>query len=140
MGKFSIEDKMRIQILCEQGLGYKRIVAAYPHKKWKLDTAKAICKRYHKTGSAINMKNGNGRPKSARCNENIETVSELLCSQESQPSTNKSTREIARHIGIGQTSVMRIAKQDLRLSCFNAKRFKFLQPPLSRRDLIERKH
>ena len=64
MGKFSNEDKMRIQTLCEQGLGYKKIVAAYPQKQWKLMSVKEICKRFKLTGSAVDRKSGSGRPKS----------------------------------------------------------------------------
>jgi len=40
MGKVSVDDKMRIQTLCEQGLGYRAIVAKYP-ENWKLDGAPA---------------------------------------------------------------------------------------------------
>ena len=40
MGKISKEDKIRIQTLCEQGWGYKRIVSAYPNKEWKQDSVK----------------------------------------------------------------------------------------------------
>ena len=109
---------MRIQTLCEQGWSYRRIAAAYPHKQWRLDTVKAICKRYREIGSAVNRKVGSGRQISARCHENIEAVRELICSQESQPGTSKSTREIARQIGISQTTVRKIAKKDLRLNCF----------------------
>ena len=38
MGKVSVNDKMRIQTLYEQGLGYRAISAKYPEKNWKLDT------------------------------------------------------------------------------------------------------
>ena len=38
-----MDDKMRIQTLREQGLGYRAIVAKYPEKNWKLDTVKLIC-------------------------------------------------------------------------------------------------
>jgi len=38
MGKVSVDDKMRIQTLLEQGLGYCAIVAKYPDN-WKLDGA-----------------------------------------------------------------------------------------------------
>ena len=38
MGKVSVDDKMRIQTLCEQGLGYRAITAKYP-ENWKLDGA-----------------------------------------------------------------------------------------------------
>ena len=40
MGKISKEDKIRIQTLCEQGWGYKRIVSAYPNKEWKQVTSR----------------------------------------------------------------------------------------------------
>jgi len=96
MGKFSSEDKMRIQTLCEQGLGYKRILKAYPEKQWKADSVKTICRRFQRTGSAVNRQVGSGRPKSARSEDNIDRVSQLICSQEDQPGTSKSTREIAQ--------------------------------------------
>ena len=117
MGKFSTEDKMRIQTLSEQGLGYRKICDAYPEKQWKLDTVKAVCRKFKQTGSVINRKVGSGRPKTARCAEKIEAVSQLICSQEDQPGTSKSTREVAREVGISQTSVMRVAKKDLGLRC-----------------------
>ena len=89
MGKVSMEDKMRIQTLREQRLGYRAIVKKYPEKKWNLDTVKAICKRVDVTGSAVARKPGSGRPKSVRSAENIEKVGELICSQENQPGTGK---------------------------------------------------
>lgn len=109
---------MRIQTLCEQGWGYKRILAAYPQKQWKLDSVKTICRRFKLTGSAVSRKVGSGRPKSVRCEENIDTVSQLICSQKDKPGTSKSTREIAQEVGISHTSVVNIAKKDLKLCCF----------------------
>ena len=38
MGKVSLDDKLRIQKLREQRLGYRVIAAKYPEKNWKLDT------------------------------------------------------------------------------------------------------
>jgi len=43
MGKVSLDDKMRILTLREQGLGYRAISTKYPQKNWKLDTVKLIC-------------------------------------------------------------------------------------------------
>src|ERR1043165_6771560 len=118
MGRFSFEDKIRIEALCEQGWGYKRILSAYPLKQWKIDSVKSICRRFKRTGSAATRKVGSGRPQSAHCKENIDAVLHLICSQEDKPGTNKSTREIARRVEISQTSVMKIAKKDLGLLCF----------------------
>ena len=109
---------MRIQTLCEIGWGYRRILGAYPEKQWKLNSVKVICKRIKETGSAVNRKAGSGRPKSVRTEANVNAVSELICSQEEQPGTSRSTREIAREVGISKTSVWEIAKNDLGLHCY----------------------
>jgi hypothetical protein len=118
MAKFSVADKMRIQTLREQGWGAKAIKSAYPQNNWSLSTVKTICQRIDKTGSAVERKAGSGRPKKAKTAENIAKVEELICSQGDNPGTSKSTREIASVVGISQSSVMRIAKSDLTLSCY----------------------
>lgn len=118
MGKMSAEDKMRIQTLHEQRLGYRKIVARYPEKKWSLSTVKAVCKRVDIRGSAIIRKQGSGRPKTVRTADNIEKVGKMICSQEDQPGTSKSTRQIAEELNIPRSSIRRIVKRDLRLSAF----------------------
>jgi len=118
MAKLSLADKMRIQTLREQGLGAKAMKMTYLQKHWNLSTLKAICRRIDKTGSAVERKAGSGRPKSARSTNNIAKVQELICSQEDQPGTSKSTRQVASEIGISATSVRRIAKRDLGLLSF----------------------
>jgi len=99
-------------------LGAKAIRSAYPLKNWKLDTVKSICRRFDKTGSTVQRKFGNGRPKLARSAHNIAKVQELISSQEDQLGTSKSTRQIAREVGICEGSVRQIAKKDLHLLSF----------------------
>lgn len=118
MPNISRDDKIRIQTLRQQGLGAKAIRSAYPEKLWSLDTLKRLCRQIDETGNAVERKIGSGRPKSARSTENINKVQELICSQEDQPGTSKSTRQIARTIGICEGSVRNIAKYDLTLSSF----------------------
>ena len=118
MAKLSFSDKMRIQTLREQGLGAKAIKKAYPEKNWSLSTISFLCKKVDETGTAVGRKAGSGRPKSARTQQIIEQVQELICSQESQPGTSLSTRKIAATVGISQGSVRNIAKADLSLKCF----------------------
>ena len=118
MGKFPYDDKMRIQTLCEMGWGYKKIHASYPEKNWKLNSVKTICRRFKFTGSAVDRQPGSGRPKSARTLRNVAHVADLICSQADQPGTSKSTREIAKEIGIFKSSVINIAKKDLALHCY----------------------
>lgn len=89
MGKISHDDKMRIQTLREQGLGPTLIQKAYPEERWSLGTLKTICERVDKTGSAVERRKGSGRPKSARNDENIAKVAEMICSQEDRPGTSK---------------------------------------------------
>jgi len=97
-------------------------MAKYPEKNWKLDTVKLICKRVDETGSALTRKPGGGRPRSVRTPEMIEQVGQLICSQENQPGTNKSTRKIAEQLNIHRSSVQRIVRRivrrDLQLSAF----------------------
>ena len=115
MARIARDDRIRIQTLREQGWGAKAIRSYYPEKKWSLTTLKRLCRQIDKTGSAVERKAGSGRPKSVRSNENIAKVQDLLCSQEDQPGTSKSTREVARQVGISATSVRNIAKSDLNL-------------------------
>lgn len=118
MAKLSSEDKLRIQTLREQGFSAKKIKNAYPEKNWSLSTLNKICKRVDETGSALVRKPGSGRPRSARTAANVGQVTELICSQEGQPGTSKSSREIATELGISHMSVMNIAKKDLGMKCF----------------------
>src|ERR1700730_16216657 len=108
MAKISIADKMRIQTLREQGLGAKAIRSAYPNKRWAISTISMICKRVDSCGSAVQRKVGSGRPKTARTTDNIEKVQKLLCSQEDQPGTGQSTRQVARQLQISDFSVRNI--------------------------------
>lgn len=118
MAKISVSDKMRIQTLREHGYGARKICKAYPDKCWNLSTIIKICKRVDDRGSATERKGGSGRPKTARTAENIDTVEQLLCSQENKPGTSKSTRQAALQLGISQGSVRNIAKKDLGLKSF----------------------
>ena len=118
MAKFSAADKMRIQTLREQGLGAKAICNAYPHKRWCVRTVNRICKRVDQHGSGVERKVGSGRPKTARTDENIAAVEQLLCSQEDNSGTGKSTRQVARELQVSESSVRRIARKDLGLKSF----------------------
>jgi len=47
---------------------------------------------------------------------NIQLANDLICSQEGQPETSNSLREMARETGISHSSVVKIAKNDLQLN------------------------
>jgi len=48
----------------------------------------------------------------------IKQVGELICSQENQPGTSKSTRKVTEQLHIHRSSIQRTVKRDLQLSAF----------------------
>ena len=73
------------------------------------------------TGS-IERLGGIGHPRSARNENNIASVNELILSQEDMSQTHRTQRQIALEIGICQASVNLIVNRDLRLRCFKKRR------------------
>jgi len=61
---------------------------------------------------------GSDRPRSARMDENIDQVNDMVLSQEDQPRTHSTVREISRKTDIPKLSVVRIIWKDLQLKCF----------------------
>ena len=59
----------------------------------------------------MQRKDGSGRPKTARTEENIEEVNNLILSQEDAPGTHLTPKEISMQIGVSKSSVRRIAKK-----------------------------
>jgi len=66
----------------------------------------------------VNQKPGSGRPKTARTEENIAAVHDMICSQEDKLGTSRSSHDITKELNIDARSVRRIAKKDLHLSAF----------------------
>jgi len=54
--------------------------------------------------------------------QNIDAVEDLIISQEDEPGTHRSTRQIERETGVSQSSVVRIVHKDLSLKCFKRRR------------------
>src|SRR6218665_485895 len=111
------DDKSVIRVLrLEKGWGSLRMITEFPQRQWKRSrpTLNDLIKKIDETGDT-NRKQGSGRPRSVRTAANIAKVGELISSQEGQPGTSKSPREIERETGISRRTVQRIAKFDLRL-------------------------
>ena len=125
---FSKDDRVLIKELrVEKGYGARRLKKEFPNKNWSLAGLIRLIKNITITGSA-NRKPGSGRNRSVRTQENIETVEELAMSQDSQPGTHRTVRQIARETGIKKSTVHKIIKQDLRLKCLKKKRAQELTP------------
>jgi len=75
-------------------------------------------KKLRDTGT-VGRRPVSSRSRSARTEENAETVNDLVLSQEDKLQTHRTVREISRETGIHQSSVFRIICKDLRLKCFN---------------------
>jgi hypothetical protein len=73
MGKITLEDKMRMQTLREQGYGAAAICSMYLDRGWNVRSVHAICVRVDKRGSVMERKTGSGRPVSTKTAENIAT-------------------------------------------------------------------
>ena len=54
--------------------------------------------------------------------QNIDAVEDLIISQEDEPGTHRSTRQIERETGVSQSSVVQIVHKDLSLKCFKRRR------------------
>jgi DDE superfamily endonuclease len=119
---FTTEDKVAIKFLREnKRYGAKRFLAEFPSKQWSLSGLKWLLKKIDETGS-IERSKGAGRPRSIRCDDNVERVEHLVLSQEDKPGTHLTQREIAHETGISQRTVGRILKNDLQLRCFKKHR------------------
>jgi hypothetical protein len=119
---FSKEDRILIQNLYEfKGYGAKKLIKEFPQKGWKLRGLNYLLTRLRETGTTDRVP-GSGRPRTSRTAENIDSVYDLVLSQEDAPRTHKTTRQIARELAISQRSVRRIIHEDLQLKCLKKRR------------------
>jgi len=113
----SEEDRILITNLYElKGYGVQRLIKEFPTKGWKLRALNKLLSKLKDPGTT-DRRPGSGRPRSARTASNINTVNDLVLSQEDAPRSHRTTRQIRRETGISQTSVMRIIHNDLQLRC-----------------------
>ena len=126
--KTTAEDRCLIKLLRqEKKWGAKKILKEFPNKAWSLKTVNNIISKVDQYGTA-ERRPGSGRPRSARTAKNIQETEELVLSQEDNPGSHLSQREIGRKLGVAQSSVNRIVKQDLQLRCFKKFRVEELKP------------
>ena len=76
---------------------------SFPNKAWSIASVSRVIHKINNDGTT-ERKPGSGRPKSARKQQNIERVSELICSQDDDPQS-QSSREIERETGISRSSI-----------------------------------
>ena len=118
MTRITAEDRILIkQLRIEKQWGARRMTNEFPNKAWSIASVSRVINNID-NNNTTERKPGSGRPRSARTQQNIERVSELICSQDDDPHSHKSPREIQRETGISRSSVQRIVKQDLHLKTY----------------------
>src|SRR5438034_9099992 len=114
---FSNEDRILIkEMRAAKGYGARRLLKEFPLKPWSLSGLTRLLKNIAVTGSS-GRKPGSGARRTARTDANIEAIEQLVLSQEENPGTHRTIREMARETGISTKSVHSIVHKDLRLKC-----------------------
>ena len=125
---FSDEDKVLIKNLyLLKNYGAAKLMSEFPEKNWKRRGLENLLKKLRET-ETTNRKNRSGRPRSARTEDSVSSVKELVLSQEGQSQTHRSIRHISREIGVPKSSVLRIVHDDLSLKCVKKRRVQLTQP------------
>ena len=83
--------------------GARRILKKITGRNWNLSFVSYQIKKIKDTGST-SRKQGSGRPRTAVNDDNKAYVEEMIVSQEDQPGTHKSQREISRALNVSRTS------------------------------------
>ena len=114
--KLSEEDKIIIKYLPQKfGYGAKRIIKDHPEKNWVLRNVGYLLTKIDETGD-VKRREGSGRPKSSRTENNINAVKELISSQEDKPGTHATPT--SKMMDIQRTSIRRIIAENLKLQPF----------------------
>jgi hypothetical protein len=118
---FTDDDRVLIKELrMAKGYGAKRFLKEFPYKNWSLAGVKRLIKTITVTGSA-KRKHGGGRARTARTEESVAIVEQLILSQDDQPGTHLTVRQIVRETGIKRGSVRNIIRNDLQLKTLKRK-------------------
>ena len=106
----------------EKGWNAYKICKEHPSFECSRMAVHNLIKKIKETGSTERCK-GSGRPVTATTEENASIFEELVCSQEDEPGTHNSIRQIAPWISISKSSVHHLVKKK------NLHRYKRLKTP-----------
>jgi len=98
----------------------KKLIRDIPDKGRGLRGLNKLLRKLRDTGKTA--RSGSRRPRTARIDNNIDAVNDLVLSQEDVPKTHRSPHQIARETDIHHSSVYRIVLKDLRLRCLKKRR------------------
>jgi len=80
-----------------------------------------LLRKLRNAGSTTRCQWG-GRPRSARTDDNVDSVNELILSKEGSPKSHRTTLHIERKTRIHYSSIYRIIRQNSKLKCLNKRR------------------
>jgi len=86
---YNVKDKL--QTLYMKGYTATRLTDEFPNKSWTKHGANKLLKKLRDTGT-VDRWRGSGRP---RTEENVETVNDLVSSQQDKPQTHRTVRDIS---------------------------------------------
>jgi len=110
---FSKENKVFIKVLHqEKGHGAKKFIKEFPNKN--LSFLKKLLTKTDQTGS-VDRKPGSGKKRTIQIAKNVDSVEELVLSQESAPGTHKTIRQIAKETGICKSILVMCFKMLIKL-------------------------
>jgi len=113
---FSEEDKHLIKVLREEKqYTAGQLLKEFPNRDWTLGGLKYLLQKVNKFGS-VDRSAGNGRPRSERTVENVNTVNDIVQSFEDQPHSHLTVRQISHELEIPKSCVHDVIKQDLKLN------------------------
>jgi len=122
---FTFEEKCFIKVLRqEKGWSAKRICSEFRQKKWAVSSVNDLLRKIDKTGS-VERKVSSGCPWSIRTQRNISRANDLICSQENNPGTSKSSQnpESYRHIACILPLCIEHYRYRLRIRGFTSMRY-----------------
>ena len=108
---FSKEYKITIQNDYEKkGWSEYKIWKDHSSKNWTYTSVKRFLKRF-KDNDTMNRKEGSGRPRFIKAEENTYLIKELICSQEEAPHTHLAPPKITEQTGISCSPIRRMIKR-----------------------------
>jgi len=92
----------------------KKFIKEFPNKN--LSSLKKLLTKIDQTGS-VDSKPGSGNKRMIRIAQNVDSVEELVLSQESAPGTHKTICQIAKETGISKAKLL-CCKVHILVMCF----------------------
>jgi len=108
-----------------KGYTAQRLTDEFPERSWTKHGVNKLLKKLRDTGT-VDRWSGSGRLHSARTEENVETVNDLILSQEDKPQTHRTVHEISRETGIHQCTQNAICLHFLPYLLNVCRKFEFL--------------